>query len=769
MKAIVKGKSLSRTAGMGKAKAVAQSASLALPILYSIALFVSASLLFWVQPLVAKMTLPFLGGTPAVWNTCMLFFQLLLLGGYAYAHVSSRNFSTKVQIAVHMSLLGLSCLFLPMAISKGFLADSSLNPVFRMLALLTCYVGLPFFTLSASAPLMQHWFSKTGHAAAHDPYFLYGASNFGSALALLAFPTILEPNLYLASQSYVWAGGFGLLVVLFAVCAYLLPKNTVSLSAKAEAEDDSAVPSIGERATWVGLAFVPSSLMLGVTTYFSTDIAALPLLWTVPLTLYLFSFIIVFSRVPAVVHKVTTFAVPFGLALVLFLLFSGAAKSVGTAVTLHLTVFFIVAIAFHGELASRRPSPKYLSGFFLYMSLGGALGGIFNGFLAPLLFSTVAEYPFTLTAAAVLLLTFAANRASSEGRTKQITVAAISAVVIGALSYWLLRSWPLMKVNFDSMAQEYRLSGPQLASIFSYLIPATLCLIPLFIRKNVTAFAAALGVYVIIGHGTQAVQREILHLERSFFGVLKVENNSWSGFRSLVNGTTLHGKQNLDPAKAQNALTYYHETGPVGQLFREFSGDKMKKHVGLVGLGTGTLASYGQTGQDMTFYEIDAKVRRIAETYFTFLANCKAKVNFEMGDARLRLERAPENYYGILVIDAFSSDAIPVHLLTLDAVKLYFSKLEKDGVLAVHVSNRYLSLEPVVGRIAAEAGLIARVRNDPSDDASGKTASTWIILAKEDAHFGSLAKSDQWHILDGFTWNPVWTDDYSNLMSILRW
>jgi hypothetical protein len=896
------------------------------PLLFAVTLFLSASLLFMVQPMVRKMVLPLLGGSPAVWNACMVFFQALLLLGYLYADRVSTRLEPKRQWAVHLVVLmlplaamgiaaALSARNTPIAIAEALAPSEQISPIVSVLALLTVAIGVPFFVASTSAPLLQKWFGFTGHPAARDPYFLYAASNAGSLISLLGYPFFIEPYLSLVGQAWVWAIGFVVLVGLIVVCgraaanpvavppAGKLPPNAKGTPTPTELPPVEPPPTTARKLKWVALAFVPSSLMLGVTFHMTTDIASVPLLWVFPLALYLVTFIIAFGRVPNWFRLVIGNMAPVMILLLVFLMVSEVTVTTGINLLLHILTFFAAALMCHYELARDRPSPQYLTQFFLLMSVGGVLGGLFNALIAPLLFPLAYEYKLALVIACLMVPNLtevdeaeaqtAGYRAPSVGRYAVYFVVGlvlgvalcaavygdfrlakdiargdrvVGLVAAGILLLLLALPLPLMKLyeyytkrrvgaleRLRSRTKPWQTSAlldglapvlmgclygvlallyyePQylqalnwvrstfslpdrlnLAVILPVAAPVMLCFF--FVDRPVRfalSVAAILGVHQFQDQFEQTRTDEegeqlgTMHTERSFFGILKVEQNrrGWRLERRLVHGTTLHGtqipKQYLMPhdspvpfgsfstwdalllegAMAKfnprvEPLTYYHRTGPVGAMVHELrtrkGGADRRADMAMVGLGTGSASCYAlgpakpgdpdynpngpNPPQRLTFYEIDHAVKKLVfddDTYFTFVKDAQstdpnrvtgargAIVDIRMGDARLKLQEDTDRKYALLMVDAFSSDAIPVHLLTREAVRMYMDRITDDGLLALHISNKFVKLEPVVAAIARDLGIVARVWNDDAEKRPGKTASSWVILAKDNKTLGSL-------------------------------
>jgi hypothetical protein len=802
-------KKLRRAKASATASPPALPSDRSLPVLFAVTMFVSALLLFWVQPMMAKMVLPLLGGTPAVWNTCMVFFQAALLAGYAYVHVSTAWLGVHRQLLFHLALLAVPFLALPIGVTKDWVPPSEDNPIPWLLALLFVSVGFPFFVLSTTAPLLQKWFACTGHPSAKDPYFLYSASNLGSMLALLGYPVLLEPFLPLrpdswVSQSWLWAVGYVVLVMLIVCCAWVVRLSLDESTAREDdngrapapdSQPDAPVPlrsRLLTRLRWVALASVPSSLMMGVTTYMSLDLAAIPLFWVIPLALYLLSFILVFAKWPDRLHQGMVRALPVTLLLLVFLMQREVQLPIGIAILFHLLTLLVVALVCHGELARNRPPARQLTEFYLWMSLGGVLGGLFNALLAPLLFSGVAEYPIALVGACLLLPRRAPHRLGWLSRRAPSWLAKPLAVLVdvvlallpglAALGPFLFlaartKSTPWVVSLRDTLSTGLGGLGNWLNNIpvstqtlLAYGLAVVLCYL---YKSRPLRFGLAVGAFVLGStFWQQFLKGPLVHQERSFFGVLKVQATKGDQFTyyRLVNGTTLHGMQDVDPKRRKEPLTYYHPTGPIGQIFKAFPESQAKKNVAVIGLGTGTLAAYGLPGQQFTFYEIDPAVIRIALKHFAYLADCRAECRYFLGDARIGLEMAPDHQYQLMVVDAFSSDSIPIHLITREAVQLYFQKLTDDGLLAVHVSNRYLDLEPVLGNLAQKLGLVGLFQAD--DDTAGhpgKQPSLWAVLARRPEHLGSLATNSRWRMIGTSPEVGEWTDDFSNLLRVFRW
>ncbi len=536
---------------------------------------------------------------------------------------------------------------------------------------------------------MQRWFASTGHPAAADPYFLYGASNLGSLLALLAYPLVLEPNLRLAQQSGAWAAGYGLLIALTLACATAVwrsPAAAHPVSNASEATRGQHPLHLGQWLRWMALAFVPSSLMLGVTMYLTTDIAAIPLLWVIPLALYLVTFILTFARRPMLPHSWMVRALPMAV-VVLTLAMSISSVTQPIFIPVHLVTFFLAAMVCHGELVKHRPSREHLTAFYLAMSCGGALGGFFNALVAPVIFDRVAEYPLALALACLALPKPGSDFRERWGRALDAALPA----TFGALAWGLST---ILQSRSESHQDDL---GVKLVFGFAALVCYTF-------KERPVRFALGIGAVLLAGGTYTSNFGKVLYQHRDYFGVLRVTLAVSGDYHRLIHGHTLHGQQSLDPARRHEPLTYYNHSGPIGQVFDESRTRLAGANIAVIGLGAGTLACYAEPGQRWTFYEIDPAVERVARRpdYFTFLEDCRASsLEVILGDARLRLRDAPEHGYALIVLDAFSSDAIPSHLLTREARELYQRKLATGGMIAFHISNSFLDLAPVAALLRA--------------------------------------------------------------------
>jgi SAM-dependent methyltransferase len=968
-------------------------------VFFALTLLTSATLMFWIEPMFAKMVLPLLGGTPMVWNTCMVFYQAVLLGGYVYAHVATKSWGTRKQAKIHLLVLcaaaivvvATSSFLVPVRPGISWGPRGDVSPIPWLLGFMLVSVGFPLFVVSASAPMLQAWFADTGHKSGKDPYFLYAASNLGSMGALIAYPLLIEPNLPLGWQTWCWAGGFGLLMLLTAGCAVLLWRSrgvlapaTVGASASLAGDSPAAVaadpwvsaaatapaaveapraeegslslePTLRLRLRWLALAFAPSSLLLGVTTFISTDVASFPLMWVIPLALYLLTFVLVFSRtttlpyraakwaqtrmnhaldeslpkrlaavLKAVLgwpiellnpHKLMILAQPLVLVGVVFISFMAAQdKSVLGFLGLggspyfemllgHLTAFFVIAMVCHGELARSRPKARYLTEFYIWMSVGGVLGGMFNALVAPVLFNSVVEYPLMIAVACMLRPQVGTFRSPVFSRWMDVLLpAALFAVLAGVLTVnhcnhkahqetkeppgdewhknvgenlpkghwlrptnqWLNEVLPLSEANdalvrrfgpekptfedsdlteaqrreateqWESQCRKWRLFPEQwnLKARFTLL---TLGLIAVFLFQF-RPLRFGLGVLVLLAFyanfhddDERGSTDPVIYQKRSFFGVMRVfedkrvhrprdnQDKTDPASRSAVDflshtlrhGTTDHGTQRFDAGWRSEPVSYYFRrnelcdvgNSPLADVFEKLIDPRRHREIGVCGLGTGTTAAYARRGQGITYFEIDPAVLDIDTAprfvipgtdervpLFTFLHDAKergVRVDVKLGDARQTLEREEDAKYDLLVLDAFSSDAIPVHLLTKEAIQLYLKKLKPDGVLMVHISNRHLDLAPVVGNIAKELAReeepdLAALRCDDhaggDERWEGKSASDWIALARTHTRLDPLRvmsageeNGSLWEEIPRYKKTVIWTDDFSNIIDVLDW
>jgi hypothetical protein len=980
---------------------------------FAITLFCSATLLFLVEPMAGKMMLPLLGGTPAVWNTCMVFFQAILLAGYAYSHWATTALGARKQARLQLAVLALP--FVSIAINglffSGLLSPNEKlilghegNPIPALLMVLTLSIGLPMGVVCTSAPLLQRWFASTDHPAATDPYFLYGASNLGSMLALVGYPVVVEPYFTLKNQQVLWVIGYGMLAFLTAGCALLMwksnpapepppapptdnPGHSPEMTAKAASFPSSAIKTSSREITrnresqagkllaepvadgpqtdrpvtwmrrmhWVALAMVPSSLMLGATTYMTTDIASIPLLWVLPLALYLLTFIIVFAHISprvqsivttiflvvlalglaygiashffpapdkptetdtnesmrwlvylvgaglaafslkvlrvrdsALIHRVMIMIMPLLVLLIVFMMLSGIRpSSIVTTIGLHLAVLFAVSMVCHGELARDRPAARELTEYFLWMSFGGVVGGLFNGLFAPIAFKGIVEYELIMMVACLLLPPLGLVKDSVWARRADIGLAAVFVGIgvflllmcwldranrpdlsplttgpwqwgvvglllaggLGALAaykgwgtppleeaetpqgHWLDRlldvGLPLALMvlvlglywglpakgiigRLRTFAAMLNMDSDDFLNILRFGLPAVLCYT--FVERSIR-FGLGVGALLLAAGYSTLIYESPMFQDRSFFGVLRIEQSKsylWEyktengksyffsssralnrfrdrqngeivGFweyptHRLTHGTTLHGVQIREDGLRNLAVSYYHRTGPMGQIIRAYNTDP-NRALAVIGLGTGSMACYALPGQTFDFFDIDPVVVGISfdtDQYFSFVEDAEqrgAKMGLVLGDARLTFEPKGDKVrlkplherkdgkkpartfgepltsnqkYGIIVVDAFSSDAIPVHLITREALQIYRDRLLPDGVLCMHISNRYLTLQPVLANIVQDMGMAGMHMSDDDESGVGKTRSHWVAIANKREHLEKLLHRERW-------------------------
>jgi len=680
-------------------------------MIYALTVFLGAFLLFGVQPLIGKYILPWFGGSPEVWTTCMLFFQVLLVGGYAYSHFIVSRLGSRLQVAVHIALIAAALAALPITPQADWKPASGGNPILQILVLAAACVGLPYFVLSSTAPLIQNWFTRA--TAGRPPYRLYAFSNAGSLIALASYPFIVEPALSRQAQAQAWSLGLVVFAVLCGCCAVWVWRRPMSMeeykpSASTDEAKEAAVP-LGTRLLWLALPAAASVELLAVTNKICQDIAVVPFLWVLPLSLYLLSFVICFHSERWYVRPVF---------LVAFLLAIGGAAltrlyeeelSGAKQILIYSVFLFVCCMVCHGELFRLRPHPRHLTRYYLMIAIGGAIGGFLVAVVAPLIFSTYRELYVGILACCLFVLLADNSAALSQGRRRLVWVGIILVVGVAAIS--------------------------------------------LHSRRSGTHEAAVMN-------------------SRNFFGVLTVwEDDREDPTRhryALQHGTTVHGFQYVDPARRLMPTAYYGPSGGAGLAIANFTRQENRR-IGVVGLGVGTLAAYGREGDYIRFYEINPEVKRLAETRFTYLASCRAQVEVIMGDARLSMEAEPAQEFDLLILDAFNSAAVPVHLLTKEAFEIYLSHIKADGVIAVHVSNLHLDLHSVVWKAAEYFKLKSAWVEDAEDLDKGVLSSDWILLTKNEEFLNqraiyraTLPPRDELGRI------ALWTDDHINLFQILK-
>ncbi|MFV0622483.1 spermidine synthase [Sphingomonas sp. ac-8] len=721
-------------------------------VLFAGTILTGSFLLFLVQPMVARMALPRLGGAPAVWNSAMLVYQALLLGGYAYAHWLARR-RPRTQALTHLGLLAVAALWLPIGLSAMRLPAGA-EPALWVPWLLGASIGPLFFAVSAQAPLMQRWYSVA--TCGRDPYALYAASNAGSFAGLLAYPLLVEPRLALAGQSWLWTGGYGLLVLLVFGCALLLPRHG---PAAQRVVHSSAAPGVRRLWWWIALAFVPSGLMIETSSFLTTDIVAVPLLWVLPLGLYLLSFTVAFAARRGLANFITRFA-PLTVLMFGSLVISAHHAYPALNVAMALILLFVTSVALHCCLYENRPAPERLTGFYLAMSVGGALGGVFAGLVAPVVFDWTYEFPLLILAAGVLapqgfLLPVFAKLWHGDARRRWILAVAVLAGTAAAV--WLGLS--------DGSA---RSGGPRQG--IALVVLGLLGVLSIGVRP-VFAGVVAGALFLFGGYDALKLSAKPGARTRSYFGVYTITDRP--GARDLAHGTTLHGVQlRGSEARLRQPTTYYVPGSGVGQAMRALPalyGEGAR--VGVVGLGTGTLACYARPGQHWRFYEIDPAVVRIARDpqRFSFLSRCLPHAAITVGDARLSLSEEPADEFDLLVLDAFTSDAVPLHLMTREAFVTYARVLAGDGLLLLHTSNRYLAMEQVVAATVTGTGWRAAAFDYvPSDREEAAAASEWLVLGRGSSFDRLIASEAGWRSLHVDPELPAWTDDYASIVPVLR-
>jgi hypothetical protein len=720
---------------------------------FTAAIFLSAALLFAVQPMFAKMVLPRLGGSPAVWSVAMVFFQAVLLAGYAYAHLITKILPGRYSVFIHLAVMIVATLALPLAIAAGWGRPPQEGEALWLLGLFGVSIGLPFFALSANGPLLQAWFARTGHPDAKDPYFLYAASNVGSFLALLSYPFLIEPFSRLGQQTFGWSAGFYALIALLAVSGVFMLRSRNALPDIAD--DGAAAPTWRDALIWIALAAVPSGLLIAVTAHISTDVAASPFLWVIPLALYLATFVIAFQSKPLLPHRWMRLIQPMVIALMV-VFYAITSDQIVWSLAVNILGFFVLAMVCHGELAARRPPARYLTTFYLCLSLGGVIGGIFAGLLAMHLFSWVVEYPLLIVAAALCRPVWT----WPQSRFDRVFFLAVAAAIAGGLiaeKFW--------RFDLAESDTEYR------------AVLAGILILALILQRATLRFTAliVLAFVFVVQFGPDSGKRDFV---RSFFGVHKILEVDDGQFRVLLHGTTEHGAQRIRDARGEpltgrpQVLTYYHDQSPMVQGLRAMRDKKGGPiRIAVVGLGTGSLACQIKPGDDLHYYEIDPAVVRIARdpNRFTYLSSCAPHVKIILGDARLTLADAADGQYDILIVDAFSSDAIPTHLLTKEAMAVFSRKIAPGGMVMMHVSNKHMDLVPTVTGVAHANGLVAISSEGETgtDDDEHKFGSTVVAVARQEADFGALADSDDWSEEEPDPKEWVWTDDYSNVIGAM--
>ena len=713
-------------------------------------------LLFVTQPLVARMALPRVGGAPAVWNSAMLVYQALLLGGYAYAHYLGQ-LRPRLQAGLHLALFAVAALWLPIGLIDA-VPPGDRSTAFWVPWFLVASIGPLFFIISAQAPLMQRWYALETRRG--EPWALYAASNLGSFAGLISYPLIVEPLLTLKQQSQLWTGGYALLVALVVGCALAIPSHVV------EKKPERLSPPAGTKRVlhWIVLAAVPSGLMLSTTTHLTTDIVAIPLLWVVPLALYLLSFVVAFANRRGTTEFITQLS-PLIILIAGGLAFADGSQRPIFSATLGLSLLFVIAVTLHGELYRLRPEPDRLTGFYLSMALGGVIGGALVAIAAPLVFDWAYEHPLLILAAAFLLPQgnyFAfIDRIWARPKARGVLTLAIPSVVLLLSLAGDRKVWP---------------DVPEWANVAA---PALIGLIAVFSIGRRSAYAACLVALMLSYGGWSTLKLSLEDVRtRSYFGIYTVSIRPGGSARVLTHGTTVHGVQSLRPGMEIQPTSYYTTMSGVGlALARAQPLYGRTARIGVIGLGTGTLACYRMPGQSWTFFEIDPAIVRIARDpkRFTFLARCAPDARILLGDARISLAQQPPQSFDMIAVDAFSSDAVPMHLLTREALEVYGRALQPKGMLLMHISNRYLDLEPVLDAGARAGGWHARIRRYSPELTERlieeSHPSVWVALSRDPATLSRMVEvtdPEGWQALERRPGFAGWTDDYASILPLLK-
>lgn len=758
-------------------------------LLFALTILLGAFLLFQVQPLIAKLILPWFGGSAAVWTSCMLFFQMALLAGYAYAHWVNGQAGRK-QAFIHIGLLVLSFASLPIKPSESWIPHGGEDPLLRIIGLLAATVGLPYFLLSSTSPLLQSWYSRSNGGAM--PYRFFALSNAGSMLGLLTYPVLIEPNLTSGQQAWMWTGSYVGFVLICGLVAWMARDTHEAVAVVADTPD-AASPTWRDRFVWMGLAACASALLLAVTNHLTQNVAAIPFLWVLPLSLYLLSFILCFDSsrwywrrlfirlgavaLPAVAYAIST---------------ESDIGNLKLALAFFCTALFVLCMVCHGEVARRKPAPRYLTSFYLMVSVGGAVGGLLIGFAAPYFLNGLYDLPIVVSLTAfmlVYLLWLERGKASSEAvgtesfLSKGSDKAVVTILTLLLIGYIALRL-AAAKYGHPAILREPFLSAPYDAPVFLGIVG----LIAAYVLWRgrgamdqqsvnggfvsfVIAAGLAIGIAGFLARDTYDNVKDSQVLARNFYGALRVYDSDSTGsmgpVRTLRHGTIDHGEEFLWPQNERFPTTYYATTSGVGIAIRKLQMTGGLR-VGVIGLGAGTIAAYSRPIDHYTFYDINPEVLRISQGWFHFLRDSAGPHDIVLGDARLSLERQPSQQFDVLAVDAFSGDAIPVHLLTRQAFELYWRHLKPDGVLAVHVSNKYLDLGPVVALGAAATGKKAMMISNEPDDDREIDPSDWVLVSSRPGFFEQDDVKHAAMPIQPIRGLRMWTDDYSNLYKILR-
>ena len=718
--------------------------------LFAIALGLSATLLFWIQPLVAKSLLPTIGGSPAIWQTVIVFFQATLLMGYAYAHLIVKLTLLKRQVWLHIALLLIAFCFLPFDRFAFSFPIDPMHPEWIPVQLwgnLFSTIGLPCLLISSTSPLLQSWYRHCQLPDADDPYFLYAASNIGSLIALLAFPLFIESRLELSSQFRYWSGAFILFTFLVIICQGRLKTGT-RIHHNNSLPPSNSAPTRLPMLPWLGYGFLGSSLMIGTTTFLTTEVMNAPLIAILPLATFLITFILAFSkRPPKFCHRSGIFTI-IALIGVLFQMLTNATDPAWLVTLIHLALVFTGCLYLHLQLAKKRPAGSELTKFYLWISVGGVGAGITHTFLAPLLFDRVWEHALT-----IVVLALSLNQ-PKQGSNNWIIKGSPMAVMAIAL--------------FGLYAASRTIEALAPLNSFSNEIIGVTLFATFLVSMNPIRFATVIVCLLCLNAWRGDAHGKTLFIDRNFFGLSKVTLDPNEQTKRLVHGNTIHGRQSIDPSTQHLPLSYYHTAGPLRRIFKQYEEIETESEIAVIGLGAGSMLFYGQPHQTWTLYEIDPLVIHLARDsgHFSYLQTPNvAKLNLEVGDARIELQKAKDKRFDLIVMDAFSSDSIPMHLFTKEALDLYLSKLSDQGLLAFHISNRTLNLAPLLSRIADEFDLNSLAWNDPhATPRQGKDPSHWVALSRSPNQLSKLKKDERWSPLSTPPNTPLWTDERSNIL-----
>jgi hypothetical protein len=736
---------------------------------FTVTTFLSALLLFAIQPMFAKMVLPVLGGSPSVWSVSVFFFQAALLAGYIYAHLLINKAPTHLTGIIHLGVCILAFICLPIGLSRWWGEPPPGEPYLWQLGMFAWSIGLPFLAVSANAPLLQAWFARSGHPNARDPYFLYAASNLGSLIALLGYPFVLEPAFGLTQLSHLWFYGFIALVLAIAASFFLMRgaqvggvPETPALPPGAEAA--APPPTLAQRLGWVGLAFVPAALVTAFTVHVTTDVASAPLLWVIPLALYLLTFVLVFRDNPLIARESLLFLHLVALIVALITLSQTRHDNWFVTSSTGVAVFFTTAMLAHRTLYEARPAPRYLTEFYLWMSFGGALGGMFTALVAPKIFSQIFEYPLLLALSVACRPGALKLSSDKEGRKDELIVLWLIAAVGILAIMWL----PTMAQNLRMQVGEWGTTP----LVVLFLVAILIGCVKFPPRQAVAALLIALAIIWLPSGANRGES------QRSFFGVYRVHPSADGLFHILIHGTTLHGAQRFYDDNGQavddtTPATYYYPGSPIGQTIAKrrqvLAARGEKGRYGIVGLGAGSSGCHKREGETWRFFEIDPTVINISKNpkNFTFISKCQPDIDIVVGDARLTMAKEQDKSFDLFIIDAFSSDAIPVHMLTKEAVQMYLDKLKDDGVVLLHTSNRYLDLESVLSAIhkllpPGTAGIT--VSDNNADGSYAQSTSTVVIFTKSEQALAPYRTLDGVIELDDGGLR-AWTDDYSDILA----